>query len=121
MYPRGHRRARASASARQFRADSCATPGVARPLMTDADILRKVIRKKLANGSAPGPSGWTGDVIDALAEDKGCLDGLAAICSAIRSGSLLGPVRDLLLSARLVPLIKPNGGIRPIAIGEALV
>ena len=89
------------------------------PLMVqvDRENLAAIVRK-MANGAAPGRSGWTGSLLAAIVEDQECLDGLAAITSWIVNGRLAGKVKRKLLTSVLVGIDKPDGGIRPIAIGE---
>ena len=42
----------------------------------DTEALAKTISQRLKNGAAPGPSGWTGELIAPLVDDSECLDGL---------------------------------------------
>ena len=44
--------------------------------LADTVIRARLIRSSLANGSSPGPSGWTGDLLLALIDDHNCLIGL---------------------------------------------
>ena len=87
-------------------------------LRVDKEKLREIIKRELANGSAPGRSGWTGDLLKALVDDETCMEGVASMTMAIINGQLQGKVRTLLLSSVLIGLEKPNGGTRPIAMGE---
>ena len=58
--------------------------------------------RKVANGSAPGPSGWTGELIKALVGDADCLAGLVALVEDIINGDLDDGARKLLLSSSLI-------------------
>ena len=87
-------------------------------LQVDRENLAAIVRK-MANGAAPGRSGWTGSLLAALVDDPECLDGLTAITSWIVNGKLTGRVKRKLLTSVLVGIDKPDGGIRPIAIGES--
>ena len=74
--------------------------------------------RKVANGSAPGPSGWTGELIKALVGDADCLAGLVALVEDIINGDLDDSARKYLLSSSLIASEKDSGGFRPIAIGD---
>ena len=90
----------------------------ARTLNIDKDSLRDIISRDLANGAAPGRSGWSGDMIRAVAQDEECMDGISALTLAILNGELEGKAKTALLASILIGLKKPGGGTRPIAIGE---
>lgn len=85
----------------------------------DRDVLKNIVTRELANGSAPGRSGWTGDLLKALVDDEQCLDGMVALTMSIANGKVRGKAKAALLCSVLVGLGKPGGGIRPIAMGEA--
>jgi hypothetical protein len=73
------------------------------------------------NGSAPGPSGWTGAMLRPLLENHVCRRGLALIFSMLMNGDIRTPhVRQTLRAARLIPVPKgaTAAGVRPIAVGE---
>ena len=72
------------------------------------------------NGSAPGPSGWTGAMLRPLLENHTCRRGLATIFSMVMHGDIRTPhVRQTLRAARLIPVPKgAAAGVRPIAVGE---
>ena len=49
------------------------------------------------------------------------MEGLAAVINDICNGVIVDEsLRCRLLASRLVPITKPSGGIRPIAIGEVI-
>jgi Reverse transcriptase (RNA-dependent DNA polymerase) len=81
--------------------------------------LRKILRK-LDNGSAGGPSGFTGQHLWTLARDDDCLRGLALIMQDINNGTTGSRLREYITSATLYPLTKKGNGVRPIAVGEIL-
>ena len=87
-------------------------------LRIDKDKVKDIIKRELANGSAPARSGWTGDLLKALIDDEQCLDGLTTMTMSIANGRVKGRAKALLLSSVLIGLDKPNGGTRPIAMGE---
>lgn len=81
--------------------------------------LRQII-SRLANGSAGGPSGFTGAHLKALSSDDDCLRGIAVVMQDICNGEVNSTLRGYLLSSTLYPLTKANSGVRPIAVGEVL-
>ena len=40
--------------------------------LVDTVVLARIIRRSIANGSAPAGSGWTGDVLNASIDDCDC-------------------------------------------------
>ena len=59
------------------------------PLVTvDADEGLVKIICQMVNGSAPGPSGWTAEMVRVLTEDEDCLTGLAMLIQDITNGTL---------------------------------
>ena len=94
-------------------------------LQTSAETLLAVCKRVSAHnrGTAGGPTGWTYEMICAFVQASD--DGLRAalrFVNLILSGAL--PRDSFLLGSVLVGLQKvtdgvPNGGVRPIAIGEA--
>jgi len=82
------------------------------------DFINQI--KSLDNGSAPGPSGWTGNMIKSLITDQECIKLLGTLCTDIINGDLPMECSQYLNSTILVPTEKPNGGIRPIAMGEII-
>lgn len=82
--------------------------------------LARNIRHWLSNGSSGGPSGLTGAHLLPLLDDQACYANLVAILTDIVNGDVDPAAAPLLLSSRLIPGSKPNGSIRPIAVGEVL-
>jgi len=54
----------------------------------DQDALKKLITKKLKNGSSAGPSGWTGELVAPLVSDRECLHVLGVLVGDIINGTL---------------------------------
>lgn len=79
--------------------------------------FRQMIQN-MANGSAPGLSGWTGDMLKVIYDDSSCRKGLAHLISDICNGGLPDEVKEYILPSHLVPVPKPNQSIRPISMGE---
>jgi hypothetical protein len=89
------------------------------PVLGDDRFVR-IWKKKVANGAAPGVSGFTGDHGLPLLEDTHCLRGLSLVIQLIRNGQLSDQARGYLLSCPVIPTAKHSGGIRPVTIGETL-
>src|SRR3954466_15453287 len=65
--------------------------------------------KRMMNGAAPGPSGWTADMVYILTQDIDCLNGLTHIIRDITNGTLPDSVKPYLLASTLVGVDKANG------------
>ncbi|CAI7903438.1 unnamed protein product, partial [Closterium sp. NIES-53] len=73
------------------------------------------------NGVGAGPSGMTFEHLrDASVTNASDSTHLHALVNTILKGKLPQPIADLLTSSRLIALAKPEGGARPIAVGECL-
>jgi len=79
------------------------------------------ILKLQRNGSAPGPSGWSGDLLSLLGHDDTCLQSLSVLVQDIMNGLVPDAIRPHLLACKLIGIPKPNNGVRPIAMAEPLV
>ena len=91
-----------------------------RVVVLDSDDMVRCVSKRISNGSAPGPSGLTGELLEDLCGDPVCCSGVFAMVSAIINGRLPRPCRVLLLCSSLIPVQKRKGGVRPVAVGEVL-
>ena len=93
------------------------------PNQVDKVKLGKIIRTRLANGSAPGPSGWTGELLSVLSHSEDCLDGLMHIIQDMTNNRLEPHARDLLTQSRLfaIPKSASDDTPRPLAIAEPLL
>jgi hypothetical protein len=87
----------------------------------DGELLEQIILKQLANGSGPGPSGWTGELVRELVSSTECVEALGVLVRDIINGVLDVHSTRLLLAARLIPAPKRTGGVRPVAIMEVFV
>ena len=76
---------------------------------------------QLANGASPGPSGLTVELIKLLVEDIVCRTALCKIVRDIINNDIEDSYRRRLVRCRIVGLPKPDDGVRPIAVGEALL
>ena len=86
-------------------------------LALDEKMFKQVI-KDCDDGSGASPSGWTGAHFNILSRDPDCMKGIMALCTDIINGSLDDRAKPYLLAARGVAPMKPNGGLRPVCIGE---
>ena len=89
-------------------------------LQTSVETLLAVCKRVSAHkrGTAGGPTGWTYEMICACVQSSD--DGLRAaqrFINLILSGAL--PRESFVLGSVLVGLQKADGGVRPIAVGEA--
>ena len=77
--------------------------------------------KEFPPGSSGGPSGWRGSHLKEMLKAK-CrttyLAALAAFCTRIANGSFSDECMEVITAARLVPIGKTCGGLRPIAVGD---
>jgi hypothetical protein len=72
-------------------------------------------------GAAPGPSGWTDELLASALEHEEFAADFAALMTDIANGEVSPLVRKLLTSARLIGLPKVPCGTRPIAMGETFL
>ena len=90
----------------------------------DPDTLFRLLRLRVNNGSAPGPSGWTGSHLQVLADsdDEEARAGLCMLVRDLCNGVFGGATQLRLLASVLMPVSKKGGkGVRPIAMGEVFV
>ena len=102
--------------------------GTASPLVPNvseawlAAVLDAV--RTFPNGSAPGPSGLRPSALqDLLCRNRrsgDLLPALATFVQACVNGRLPDTLGPMLCAARLIPLKKKDGGVRPVAVGEVL-
>ena len=60
----------------------------------------------------------TGNMVSCLLRDPTCVLGLTCLIKDIVNGNFDDEGRNYILASKLIGIIKPEGGIRPIAIGE---
>ena len=92
----------------------------AAPITVEKDVLYQIIRES-CNGAAPGPSGWTPELLLPLVKDKRTGEDLCILFRHIIQKDVSNVVRSLLTASRLIPIPKKNGTIRPIAVPEAFL
>ena len=94
-------------------------PPLVDALLLSPEVLRKALRKG-GRGAAPGPSGWRYEhlrVVLQLPEAEVQFHGL---CQLLVDGAVPRVATDMLGAASITPLAKASGGVRPLAVGEAL-
>ncbi len=83
--------------------------------LVDPEALHALI-VKMANGAAAGPDGWTEDLLAPLLSDADVLQFVTAVTQSLVDG--VAPCsRKRVVASRLVGITKPDGGIRPLAVG----
>lgn len=84
-----------------------------------ADFVK--ILHTCCNGAAAGVSGWTPELYDIVCRDPLLEREVRRLVLDIINNDVTPDVRQRLDRCRLVGLGKPDGGVRPIAVGEALL
>ena len=84
----------------------------------DPILFRRRLRRA-PRGSAPGPTGLRTDHLHCLLASPACLDLLRCVCGPVLSGQL-EELADFLAYTVLVPLAKGRGGVRPLALPDAV-
>ena len=83
--------------------------------LVDPETLKSLV-EKMANGAAAGPDGWTEDLLAPLLADSAVLHFVTAVTQSLVDG--VAPAsRKRITKSRLVGIPKPDGGIRPLAVG----
>ena len=77
--------------------------------------------KHNCSGAAAGLSGMTDELFYRLCLDPRCLTPLTNMLTWIVNGRTSEEVRLRIIRCRLIALLKPDGGVRPIAIGETIL
>jgi hypothetical protein len=102
-------------------AEDCIMPAVpAKPPIVIVDKLKlKALARKAPKGRAPGPSGWTLELLLPLLDDDICLEGITLLVQLITNNALDDHSRRLLTSSILLGAAKKDPtSIRPLAMGE---
>ena len=86
------------------------------PLPADPTILQAMGSFK--RDTAPGISGWTHHLLSLALKRPLVLEMVHTLVGLVLQGS--APGQSMLCASRLTPLAKPDGGVRPIAVGELL-
>lgn len=72
------------------------------------DLTRYAITKRMARAAAPGPDGWTRELLVPLTFDNTCMLGLAALVQDIGNGDVSPWVREVITAGTMIPFLKPE-------------
>jgi hypothetical protein len=95
------------------------TPPTTVLAITEDEVLDTLRRSR--RGKAPGPSGWTEELLLIACDSPVARRNLVALVADIANGNISRDAAAALRRCRLVGIPKKDGGIRPIAVGEVLV
>ena len=76
--------------------------------------------RRCRKGSAPGPTGLTGDLGRVLLDDPATLDAFCQVCLRVARAVVPGSIMPALGLGRLVALRKPKGSVRGLVVGDFL-
>ena len=94
------------------------------PCISEEAVVR--VLRSFPNGSAPGPSSLRAyhlrETVQCPSRDRSAFvtRGLTKLNKLLIAGKAPPEVQVHLCGASLIPIKKKNGGLRPIAVGEAL-
>ena len=95
-------------------------PPVPPPVLElDQKVLLSALRSA-PRKSAAGPTGLTYDHLRVLLDSPDLLHPLFHVCSLLAAARIPPSITPFLQDGRLIPLAKPGGGVRGIAVGECL-
>ena len=86
----------------------------------EVEDVRKAVAKA-CSGKSPGPSGWTEELLRDACSFPVVAQAITAMLADIMAGNVSANVRDLLTDCALIGIPKPDGSVRPIAMGEVLL
>ena len=86
----------------------------------DKALLLNVINRG-CRGSGPGPSGWTEELLQAAMTNSTVAAELPLMVRDILNNQIEEIVAVHFRASRLVAVGKPDSGVRPIAVGEAII
>ena len=75
-------------------------------------------RRRARKGAAPGPSGYTSEVLRLVLDDEGTTSQFVAVATRIANAELPPQISQALGLGRMVALQKPNGRVRGIVVGD---
>ena len=92
-----------------------------RVLQLNSSLIQDAVMKRMSRAAAPGPDGWTRELLIPLVADKDCLLELTALIRKMLSDECSSTFKARTLSTLLCPIAKPDGGVRPICPESALL
>ena len=95
-------------------------PDSAPRIIVESDKVVELVRR-LARGTAAGPSGWTAELLLPLLADNVCLQAVTLLVQLIANNELDPHSRVLLSCSTLHAIPKSDGGLRPLALGDLFV
>ena len=81
-----------------------------------SDDVPLQMAKKMKADTAAGVSGWNRALLLHAFKDRSFMDFLNLLVKQVIQNK--APGMQMLCASRLIPLSKPDGGVRPIAVGE---
>lgn len=90
-------------------------PGPLPAKAPDLDDINNALRR-FASDTAPGISGWTVPILRQAIKLPNFARFVVSLTASMAKGT--APGSSMLCTSRLTPLLKPDGGVRPIAVGE---
>ncbi len=89
--------------------------------ITKTEKLREYI-KSLCRGKAPGPSGWTAELLYIVTSDNDIAEAVGYLVLDIANNEVCAEATNQLNAARLIAISKPeSNSVRPIAVPEVLL
>ena len=76
--------------------------------------------RRARKGAAPGPSGYTSEVLRLVLDDEGATSQFVAVATRIANAELPPQITQALGLGRIAALQKPNGRVRGIVVGDLL-
>jgi hypothetical protein len=73
------------------------------------------------NGAAPGPNAWTEELLKDLMQNSVFASNFAAMITDLANSRVHPSVRERLCACDLVGIPKPDGGTRPITLGDTFI
>ena len=87
----------------------------------DSSLVKDIVLKRMSRAAAPGPDGWTRELLVPIVKDKECLLQLTDLVRRMMSNECSPFFKARILATMLCPLAKPDGGVRPICPESALL
>ena len=81
-------------------------------------LLTNLRRSK--RGAAPGPSGYTAEIVRLILDDSAAVDSFGAVATRLARAQLPATIAQALGLGRLIAIRKPAGAVRGIVVGDYL-